>query len=279
MMHPASIQALLAGHHCLASDNSRLDVELLLCDVLDKNRAFLRAWPEHQLNAAQLSRFTQLLQRRGAGEPIAYLLGRREFWSLDLQVNASTLIPRPATETLVVEALALYPDAPMRVLELGTGSGAIALALACERPSWEIDAVDIAPECVALARANAAMHGLANVRIEVSDWFGNVRGNYHMILSNPPYIDPLDHHLDVGDVRFEPRRALVADNHGLAALADIIQGANGFLQPGGYLLVEHGFAQREACSTLFAAGRYSDITCVQDLDGNDRVTLGRRPVG
>jgi release factor glutamine methyltransferase len=277
-MQGPSIRELLTGHSALPGDSSRLDAELLLAHALGKPRVFLRAWPELQPDDDQLERFRQLLQRRMRGEPVAYLLGSREFWSLDVRLNSATLIPRAETETLVEAALAIFGESPIRALDLGTGSGAIALALASERPTWRIEAIDSVPDCVAAARANANRLGLANVHCIVGDWCQGIGGSYQLIVSNPPYIDAGDSHLDQGDLRFEPRAALVADDHGLAAIRQVVSQAAVRLEPGGWLMLEHGHDQRAACSELFAAAGYTDVECLRDLAGRDRVTKGRRPV-
>jgi release factor glutamine methyltransferase len=270
------IQSLLQRHLQSPTDDARLDLEVLLCHVLAKDRGFLRGWPEYRLDAAQLSRFEQLWARRLQGEPIAYLTGSKEFWSLELSLSSATLIPRPETEILVGAALEYCADAAIRVLDLGTGSGAVALALASERPLWQIDACDIDPDCVEVALRNAQKHRLDNVFISQSDWFDAVAGSYQLILSNPPYIDPRDPHLRQGDVRFEPRRALVAAHRGLAAICHIVHHAPLYLHAGGYLMVEHGFAQGPACADAFVAAGFRDVGCIQDLAGRDRVTLGRK---
>jgi release factor glutamine methyltransferase len=275
----ACIKSLLARHREVAGDSPRLDVEILLCHVLDKDRAFLRGWPEYQLSGQQLAEFERLLARRLQGEPIAYVTGHREFWSLDLSLTADTLIPRPETETLVAEALARCPDATMRVLDLGTGSGAIALALASERRQWQIDALDVSPACIEVAQRNAISHGLHNVHFTVADWFDRVSGCYQLIVSNPPYIDADDPHLQQGDVRFEPSSALVAGDNGLAAIREITQRAPSHLSPGAFLMIEHGYQQRQACAQLFVDAGFVAVDCVQDLAGCDRLTIGCKPGG
>ncbi len=276
-MHLPCVKSLLARHAELSSASPRLDVEILLCHVLGKERVFLRAWPETQLTATQSMQFEQLLACRRQGQPIAYLIGRREFWSLGLQVSADTLIPRPETEVLVVEALTRCLDSAMRVLDLGTGSGAIALALACERPLWQIDAVDVSPGCIEVARGNALTHEVQNVQFSVGDWFSGAGEGYQLVVSNPPYIDQDDPHLQQGDVRFEPHRALVAADHGLAAIRHIVATAPRRLEVAGYLMIEHGCAQGQVCAQLFSEAGFVDIAGVQDLAGRDRVTLGRKP--
>ena len=260
------------------SDTAALDCELLLCHCLGKDRTYLHAWPEHAVDAAVRSEFHALLERRISGEPIAYLTGRREFWSLPLRVDHSTLIPRPDTERLVEVALALALPAAARVLDLGTGTGAIALALASERPGWQVLGVDVAEDVVQLARHNARELAIANARFLESNWFAAVAGQrFDLIVSNPPYIDANDPHLTQGDVRFEPRRALVAAQNGLAAIREIADAAPDSLNPGGWLLFEHGYTQAPAVRTLLAQRGYRDISTWNDWGGNERVTGGRAP--
>ncbi|MDM3871536.1 peptide chain release factor N(5)-glutamine methyltransferase [Porticoccus sp. W117] len=274
---PPTISELLRRSDQLAavSDTPRLDVEVLLCHLLGKDRAFLYTWPDHQLNDARLADFYAAFERRKNGEPVAYIIGQREFWSLPLEVEPSTLIPRPETELLVEVALDLPLPEKAQVLDLGTGTGAIALALASERSGWQVDAVDVVEEAVALAERNRQTLQLNNARVWQSCWFQCVTANgYHLIVSNPPYIDPQDAHLQQGDVRFEPRSALVAQQSGLADIETIIACAPGHLQPGGWLLFEHGYDQGEAVQRLLTEGGFKQVETRQDLAGNDRVSLG-----
>jgi release factor glutamine methyltransferase len=259
------------------SDTARLDVELLLARALDKPRTYLYTWPQHVLSQLQYQRFVDFLERRKRGEPIAYLLGEKEFWSLSLKVGEATLIPRPETELLVETALSLLPNNACRVLDLGTGTGAIALALASERPSWRILAVDKSSAAINVAIANCRRHGFTNVEITRSDWFENVAGGqaFDMIVANPPYIEEGDPHLEQGDVRFEPRAALVAGNKGLADIHNIIASAREYLKPGGWVVIEHGYQQGDQVRRLFADKDYGAVETKQDLSGRDRLTLAR----
>ncbi|KOQ85654.1 peptide chain release factor N(5)-glutamine methyltransferase, partial [Enterobacter hormaechei] len=217
-----------------------------------------------------------LLARRKTGEPVAHLVGEREFWSLPLYVSAATLIPRPDTECLVEQALARLPAQPCQILDLGTGTGAIALALASERPDCTVTAVDVMPDAVALARRNVERLGLNNVSVLQSSWFAALESRvFEMIVSNPPYIDEDDPHLAQGDVRFEPLTALVAANQGLADLDHIVTTSRQYLLPGGWLLVEHGWTQGEAVRALFTRAGYAAVETCRDYGGNERLTLGQ----
>ncbi|MCD9457454.1 peptide chain release factor N(5)-glutamine methyltransferase [Marinibactrum halimedae] len=257
------------------SDSPRLDIELLLSYVLQQNRTYLMTYPEQALTAAQQTAFLSLLQRRQLGEPVAYLLGEQGFWSLMLQVSPATLIPRPETELLVELALSLLLPESLRALDLGTGTGAIALALASERCDWQVIATDVQVEAVELAERNRASLSLNNVEVRQSRWFDRIpESNFHLIVSNPPYIDDQDPHLSEGDVRFEPRSALVAHDGGLADLSEIVTQAPAHLADGGWLLLEHGYDQGEAVRQLLAQSDFTEIKTHQDLNGCDRVTLG-----
>ncbi|THG81529.1 peptide chain release factor N(5)-glutamine methyltransferase [Pseudomonas sp. A-1] len=271
-----TIESLLNGAELPDSPSARLDAELLLAHVLGKPRSYLRTWPEREPDAAQCAAFVALLARRSKGEPVAYLLGRQGFWSLELEVAPHTLIPRPDTELLVETALALGPGGPARVLDLGTGSGAIALALACERPAWQVLGVDRVAEAVALAERNRARLGLANARFVESRWFSALAGErFAVIVGNPPYIAADDRHLGEGDVRFEPASALVAGADGLDDIRQIVHEAPEHLEAGGWLLLEHGYDQAAAVRALFAARGFTAVESRRDLGGHQRITLGQ----
>ena len=272
----ATIQSLLDSADLPASPTAWLDAELLLAAVLGKPRSYLRTWPEHEPGAEQLAAFAALLERRRAGEPVAYILGHQGFWSLDLEVAPHTLIPRPDTELLVETALQLAPATPQRVLDLGTGSGAIALALASERGGWQVIGVDRIAEAVALAERNRQRLKLGNAEFRQSSWFDGLAGErFGLILSNPPYIAADDRHLGEGDVRFEPLSALVAGVDGLDDIRQIIAQAPRHLQAGGWLLLEHGYDQAEAVRELLAAAGFTAVDSRRDLGGHQRISLGR----
>lgn len=261
----------------IGSDSPRLDAELLLSHVTGLGRTSFRAWPERELPAAQAAEFEALVGERATGKPVAYLLGHQEFWSLPLSVSPSTLIPRPDTECLVEAALALPLPADARVLDLGTGTGALALALVSERPTWQVSACDCVDEAVELARHNARELGLP-VRVMQSSWFAGLSaGTFELIVSNPPYIANDDHHLDQGDVRFEPSSALVSGADGLDDLRLIVEQAPAWLEPNGWLLVEHGFDQAGAVRSLFVSRGFVAVESRRDYGNRDRMTLGQWP--
>lgn len=258
------------------SESPRRDAEILLEHVTGKTRTFILAFGETALTDAQYEQLSVLLARRQRGEPIAHLIGVREFWSLPLFVSPATLIPRPDTECLVEQALARLPATACRILDLGTGTGAIALALAVERPDCEVVAVDRMADAVALALRNKAHLAIPNIRILQSDWFSALQGqSFEMIVSNPPYIDAQDPHLSQGDVRFEPLSALVADDQGMADIAHIIAQARHALTPGGFLLLEHGWQQGALVRDAFSQAGYTQIETCRDYGDNERITLGR----
>ncbi|MDQ2077643.1 peptide chain release factor N(5)-glutamine methyltransferase [Marinimicrobium sp. ABcell2] len=283
---PNSQDSTVSVGQCLAwsaqlehvSDSARLDVELLLCQVLDRSRTWLYTWPEKDLTETQLTLFKKYLERRAQGEPLAYILGQREFWSLPLEVNSSTLIPRPDTELLVEVTLECLGNSTQtqRVLDLGTGTGAVALALASERPAWLVQGLDVSPEAVALAERNRERLGFSNASFTVSDWFSAVSKQtlYQAIVANPPYIAPDDPHLDLGDVRFEPRSALVAADQGLADIQQIAKTARQFLAPGAWLLLEHGWEQGEAVRQVLTELGYDKVETRKDYGDQERITYG-----
>ncbi|MBZ0056928.1 MULTISPECIES: peptide chain release factor N(5)-glutamine methyltransferase [unclassified Leclercia] len=257
-------------------DSPRRDAEILLEHVTGKPRTFLLAFGETELTADQQAQLDALLARRKTGEPVAHLVGEREFWSLPLYVSAATLIPRPDTECLVEQALARLPATPARILDLGTGTGAIALALASERPDCQVTAVDVMPDAVALAQRNLERLGLKNVTVRQSSWFAALADQqFETIVSNPPYIDECDPHLGEGDVRFEPRSALVAADQGLADLSHIIIQSRQHLVSGGWLLLEHGWTQGEPVRNLFRQAGFTQVETCRDYGGNERLTLGK----
>ncbi|ETI60321.1 peptide chain release factor N(5)-glutamine methyltransferase [Marinomonas profundimaris] len=260
------------------SDTAQLDAQLLLAHVLGVSASYFYTWPEKTVSDVDIERYNALLVRRELGEPVAYLLGHQAFWTLDIEVSPCTLIPRADTERLVEVALSLLStESASRILDLGTGTGAIALALAAELPRSNVTGVDLVDDAVALAKRNAIRNRLNNAAFKQSSWFDALKedARFDLIVSNPPYIDPDDEHLSQGDVRFEPKSALVADNHGLADIEHIIHTAPNFLSPNAYLVFEHGYDQAQAVRERFKLAGYSAIESFQDLGGNDRVTIGK----
>lgn len=259
--------------------DARLEAGLLLAHVLAVPPLRLRAWPERRLEPRQQMAYVGLLSRRLAGEPVAYLLGWKEFWSLRLAVGPAVLVPRPETETLVQAALdRCPPDAALKLADLGTGSGAIALALAQERPRLHIVATDRAAAALALARANADALGLTGIAWRAGDWYAALGADERMdlIVSNPPYVCAQDPAL-AGALRHEPLAALCAGADGLDALRRLIAGAPRHLRRGGWLLLEHGSEQAAPVFALLAAHGFTDLACLADLAGRPRVSLGRWP--
>lgn len=261
----------------LEGAEARADAELLLAGALGRNRAWLYAHADAVPDQTQRDRYAAWVARRRRGEPVAHLLGQREFWSLCLQVTADTLVPRPDTERLVELALErLATDVPVEVLDLGTGSGAIALALARERPRARVVAVDRDARALEVARRNASRLGLDRVGFLQGDWFSPVRGRrFGLIASNPPYLATDDPHLAEGDLRFEPRHALVSGHDGLDAIRRIVADAPGHLDPEGWLLLEHGWTQASAVRSLLEKRGFFDVHTWADLEGRDRVSGGR----
>ncbi|WP_394695419.1 peptide chain release factor N(5)-glutamine methyltransferase [Pseudoxanthomonas japonensis] len=269
--------ALRAAAARLSGPDARHEAEQLLLHVLGRDRAWLFAHGDDPLPASGAATLDAWLARRASGEPLAYLLGRRGFWTLDLQVSPATLIPRPETERLVELALERLPDdRPLRVADLGTGSGAIALALASERPLAQVVATDLSGDALRVAQANAETNRIANVAFRHGSWLAPLAGErFDLIASNPPYIADGDPHLGQGDLRFEPPTALSSGADGLDAIREIVATAPAHLLPGGWLLLEHGWDQGEAIRALLLAAGFVDIATETDLEQRDRVTLGR----
>ncbi len=258
------------------SDSAMLDAEVLLCQVLNQPRSHLRAWPDKQLQPEQLTAFLALLEQRQKGLPIAYITGNREFWSRDFQVTPDVLIPRPDTELLIELSLDLIPiDEPIKVIDLGTGSGIIAITLAAEFPLAQLTATDFSAAALRIARINADKHHINNIEFYQSNWFANVPDTkFKLVISNPPYIAEDDSHLQQGDVRFEPQTALSAPEQGLADIKIIAEAARNYLESGGHLLIEHGYDQQQQVQALFKDLHYDKVQTYKDLSGQPRVTYG-----
>ena len=255
------------------TDTPQLDAELLLADALQKDRTYLFTWPDKTLTSEQNAIFENLLSKRILGHPIAHIIGHREFWGLNLKVTADTLIPRPDTETIIESVLDLQLNADAKILDMETGTGAIALALKSERPNSHVSALDFSLKALEVAKTNA--HDL-NLEIEFyhSDWFKAVKGlKYDCIVTNPPYIEEDDLHLKQGDVRFEPLTALTSGADGLDDIRYIIKQAKTHLHDNGWLVIEHGYNQADAIKSLFETEGYSHSKVVYDLGGNPRISL------
>lgn len=277
---PRDLRQLLAdAATALPGVEGRHEAELLLLHVLGKPRSWLFAHATDPVEAGDVAAFHALLARRVAGEPVAYLLGHRGFWTLDLAVSPATLIPRPETELLVELALARLPVATaLAVADLGTGSGAIALALASERPQADVTATDLSAAALDVARGNAARNGLARVRFVQGAWFAPLQGmRFDLIASNPPYIASNDPHLQQGDLRHEPATALASGIDGLDDIRLIVAGAGAHLLPGGWLLIEHGWDQGASIRALFEHAGFDQVHTERDLEQRDRVTRGCLP--
>jgi len=260
------------------SDSAALDAEVLLCLVLQKQRSYLRAWPDLELSADLALQFRTLIKQRQQGTPIAYLTGNREFWSRDFLVTSDVLIPRADTEQLIELCLELIPiNKVCKIIDLGTGSGIIAITLAAERPLAELTGTDLSLTALSVAKLNAEKHQISNVQFYQSNWFANVPDDtFQMIVSNPPYIAEDDEHLKLGDLRFEPSAALIAAESGLSDIRIIAHEAYSRLDKGGYLLIEHGYNQEQQVQAIFKDGNYQNIQTITDLAGLPRVTYGQR---
>ncbi|AHX12173.1 SAM-dependent methyltransferase [Dyella jiangningensis] len=271
----AEVRQALASATAALGD--RLEAELLLVHALGKPRSWLIAHADDELDSAHAAAFDALVKRRAGGEPVAYITGRRGFWSLDLEVTPATLIPRPETELLVELALDRLPaTGATRVADLGTGSGAIALAIARESRAAHVMATDASAEALVVAQRNAAAQRIANVTFAQGDWLSPLRGQtFDVIVSNPPYIEADDPHLGQGDLRFEPMSALASGADGLDDIRRIVTDARTHVKPGGWLLIEHGWNQGATVRALLEQGGYHDVFTAQDLEQRDRVTGAR----
>jgi release factor glutamine methyltransferase len=261
-----------------SSDSARLDAEIILAHVFNQQRSYLRAHADDELSPADNQNYAALIARRRQGEPIAYLTGHKEFWSLDLRVNQDTLIPRPETELLIEAVLELFPDQTqcIKAADLGTGSGAIALALASERPHWEVSAVDMSDSALCTARDNAQRLRINNVSFYLGDWFTALpEREFDLVVSNPPYLSKEEWPAYADGLAFEPESALLSGEDGLDAIRQICRTAHQYIRPGGVLLVEHGFLQGQSVRDLFILVGCSGVQTIRDLSGQDRITIGR----
>ena len=274
-----SIQTLLTNsvtRLSRTSDTPHLDAEVLLCHCLSKNRSYLRAWPEHHPSEMQSLQFRALIERRCQGEPIAYLTGQREFWSRPFKVSPDVLIPRPDSELLIELSLQHLPsNQACKIIDLGTGSGILAITLAAECPLANVIATDISANALSIAKENAKQLAVGNLRFLISDWFDAVTEiNVDLIISNPPYIAADDPHLQQGDVRFEPESALISAEEGLKDIRLLATQARSHLKTGGQLLIEHGYQQSNPVQAILNQLDYRQVTTHHDLSGNPRVTSG-----
>jgi release factor glutamine methyltransferase len=259
------------------SESASLDAEVLLSKVLARDRVYLRTWPDKEPNAEQVDTYKALLTERQQGKPIAYITGNREFWSRDFQVSPDVLIPRTDTELLVEISLQLIPEnKPCKVIDLGTGSGIIAVTLAAERPEAKISACDVSETALQIAKTNAAKHKVEHIQFYQSNWFDNIpEGKFDLIVSNPPYLAEDDDHLNQGDLRFEPPTALISAHQGLSDIGLIAKAARDRLEDGGLLLLEHGYNQQNDIQNVFRSLGYGYIQTRTDLSGQPRVTCGQ----
>ena len=261
------------------SPSPKLDVEILLAVALRKTRTYLYTWPERKVTPDAYNLFQHYVQRRCQGEPIAYIIGEKEFWSLPISVDKNVLIPRPETELLIESVLSLYANdrgQSKMVVDLGTGTGAIAIALATECSQWIIYAVDKSATAVFLAKKNCRRLQVENVTVVQGDWLAAFGQTVDLIVSNPPYIAADDKHLNEGDVRFEPKSALISEENGLADIGQVIAQSYQRLSAGGWLLLEHGYNQANAVLELLQDQGFSDCFVKRDIGGNERVSGGRK---
>ena len=267
-----AVQFLLPLH-----DSARIDAEVLLAYGINQPRAYLHTWPERVLTNEQLEQYSALIQRRAAGEPVAYLTGIREFWSLPLTVTNATLVPRPETELLVEHALRrIAVDSVNRIADLGTGCGAIALAIASERPACHVVATDIDVRALDIARTNAAHLDIDNVEFRQGDWLEPLKDEYfNIIVCNPPYIREGDPYIQQGELHYEPGRALIAGKEGLEAINIIVNQSKLHLEDQGWLLVEHGHDQQISVVEIFARAGYLHVEAFTDIAGQGRMVIGQ----
>ena len=277
-MLPTREQALVwAQEHLKGGESPKLDSEIILAHGLDCTRASLVAWPEQPLSEDHWQGFQKAIKRRQLGEPVAYIIGEQGFWTLTLKTNPSTLIPRPETELLVEQVLSMTWPEHNKLLDLGTGTGAIGLALASENPRWQIMGVDLNPAAVDLANQNAQLNSITNIRFEQGSWAENVEPGWDCIVSNPPYIDPKDAHIKQGDLRFEPLSALVAEDAGLADIKTIAKQAWPLLNQTGWLLLEHGYNQGAQVREILLATGFDAVQTKLDYGQRERITFGQKP--
>ena len=260
----------------IGGDEAEVDARYLLSFVLNKDFTWLKTWPDETLEDVQIESLTRMIERRNKGEPIAYITGMKDFWTLSLKTNPSTLIPRPETELLVESALAfLENNDNAKILDLGTGTGAIGLSIASEKTNSQIVASDFQKYAVELAKENAQLNNISNIDILLSDWFSNITvKGFDLIVSNPPYVEADDPHLQQGDLVFEPDTALIALDNGLSDIKIIVSQSKQFLLKGGALMIEHGFKQGKKVRDVYIKIGFREVRTIKDLSGLDRITLG-----